>query len=566
MTNAQGAELGATRHFNHVARSEAFELSSFAPLARKPAPLPTTLARGARSSFVSARRSPPRRQRSHQFLQMPIQGNLTTGLDSIHQDRSRIGEQRKEISAGGEVSVAGHDILASHGQPLDANTRAFMERRFGRDFRDVRIHTGPDAEASARAVSAHAYTVGQHIVFGSGGFAAESRRGCELLAHELTHVVQQSTDKGYSPGMRLPVDPSPAAELEAQRLSARVMNESTPSLQSVGPFARGLQRLSVSLQRSFGDGECTSKGVPCATGEACATPDSPATASLGPSTAWSLTVNIDTEASSWENALRTQLFGHAFVRFSENSGQQYTYGFYPASQVPNENNRSVPGCVHHPDTTHDRCTDSQVTYSLTQPQYDAALAAAQNICRTGHQYGQKFTCATFALQIAQAAGQAVPSSKSEPTSIFQQAVPPIDNPNTLAENVTGELEKDPTKRGFWNSATPPPLRLQAVPAISLNDDPGTAVFKLNWLPVGGATFRWHLLDSQDRHYLMRSGDRANDVLDWLDFTAHSTAVIGQKTRVLLKERGVSAGSVECSVRFPVKGWATQILKLPVAFV
>ncbi|HEY5955956.1 MAG TPA: DUF4157 domain-containing protein, partial [Polyangiaceae bacterium] len=183
-----------------------------------------------------------------------------------------------------------------------------MEPRFGRDFRDVRIHTGPDAETSARALSAQAYTVGKHIVLGDSGFDAGSRRGRELLAHELTHVVQQA-DTGYSRGSQLPVDPSPAAELQAQRVSARLMKEPPQSAQSIGPFAAGLQRLPVSLQRSAGDGECSGNGVRCANGDVCAAPDTPAAASLGQSTAWSLTVNIDTEASSWENALLKQSFG-----------------------------------------------------------------------------------------------------------------------------------------------------------------------------------------------------------------------------------------------------------------
>jgi hypothetical protein len=131
--------------------------------------------------------------------------------------------------------------------------------------------------------------------------------------------------------------------------------------------------------------------------------------------------------------------------------------------------------------------------------------------------------------------------------------------------VDTEVDKDPTKRGFWNGTTPPPLRLRPVPAISLAADPGTAVFRLDWLPVGDATFRWRLLDDKDRHYLMRSGDSANEVLDWLDFTTHDTAVLGRKTRDLLTERGVTAGSVELSVRFAIKGWPTQIVKLPVTF-
>jgi len=77
------------------------------------------------------------------------------------------------------------------GQPLDSSTRAFFEPRFGTDFSQVRVHTGSQAEASARAVNALAYTVGRDVVFGTGHYAPGTPGGQRLLAHELTHVLQQ---------------------------------------------------------------------------------------------------------------------------------------------------------------------------------------------------------------------------------------------------------------------------------------------------------------------------------------------------------------------------------------
>jgi hypothetical protein len=75
---------------------------------------------------------------------------------------------------------------------LDGGTRAFMEQRFGHDFGDVRVHTGGEAAGSAQAIDAQAYTVGRDIVFGDGHYAPHNDRGRKLIAHELTHVVQQS--------------------------------------------------------------------------------------------------------------------------------------------------------------------------------------------------------------------------------------------------------------------------------------------------------------------------------------------------------------------------------------
>jgi Domain of unknown function (DUF4157)/D-alanyl-D-alanine carboxypeptidase/Succinylglutamate desuccinylase / Aspartoacylase family len=78
------------------------------------------------------------------------------------------------------------------GRPLDSATRALVEPRFGYDFSQVRVHTDAQAAESARAVSALAYTVGNNVVFGAGQYAPGTAEGQRLLAHELTHVVQQS--------------------------------------------------------------------------------------------------------------------------------------------------------------------------------------------------------------------------------------------------------------------------------------------------------------------------------------------------------------------------------------
>jgi len=91
-----------------------------------------------------------------------------------------------------------HDVLNSSGRQLDASTRKFFEPRFGYDFSRGRVHDDARAAESARAVDALTYTVGNDVVFGEGQYAPTTPAGSELLAHELTHVVQQSG--GPSPG------------------------------------------------------------------------------------------------------------------------------------------------------------------------------------------------------------------------------------------------------------------------------------------------------------------------------------------------------------------------------
>jgi len=86
-----------------------------------------------------------------------------------------------------------HDTLRSPGHTLDRLTRGSMESRFGRDFSHVRIHADTQASESARAVNARAFTVGSHVVFGERQYSPQTTNGRRLLAHELTHVVQQTS-------------------------------------------------------------------------------------------------------------------------------------------------------------------------------------------------------------------------------------------------------------------------------------------------------------------------------------------------------------------------------------
>jgi len=88
------------------------------------------------------------------------------------------------------------DVVGSGGgSPLDRDTRGFMESRLGADFSDVRVHTGGKATESARSVQAHAYTVGNDVVFQSDKYAPESDSGKRMLAHELTHLTDDLNGK-----------------------------------------------------------------------------------------------------------------------------------------------------------------------------------------------------------------------------------------------------------------------------------------------------------------------------------------------------------------------------------
>jgi hypothetical protein len=84
--------------------------------------------------------------------------------------------------------------LQGRGEPLSDSNRAFFEPRFGADLSQVRLHTGAEAAAAARAVKAKAFTIGKNVVMGAGQGSPETSAGKSLLAHELTHVMQQNED------------------------------------------------------------------------------------------------------------------------------------------------------------------------------------------------------------------------------------------------------------------------------------------------------------------------------------------------------------------------------------
>lgn len=101
--------------------------------------------------------------------------------------------QRKAVDAEtpAEIPAVVYEVLDSPGMPLDVDTRNFFEPRFGADFSRIRIHHDERAGRSARAVNAHAYTLGNHIAFAAGRYAPGTPEGKRLLAHELAHTIQQ---------------------------------------------------------------------------------------------------------------------------------------------------------------------------------------------------------------------------------------------------------------------------------------------------------------------------------------------------------------------------------------
>jgi hypothetical protein len=145
-----------------------------------------------------------------------------------------------------EVPPIVHEVLRAPGQPLDAETRASMEPRFGHDFSHVRVHTDAKAAESARAVNAQAYTVGRDLVFGTGEYQPQTHSGRRVLGHELAHVVQQkAADAGASGPFGVgPIDDAyeQQAAAAAEGVVADRANAAHPASQQLMPASPNILR------------------------------------------------------------------------------------------------------------------------------------------------------------------------------------------------------------------------------------------------------------------------------------------------------------------------------------
>lgn len=129
------------------------------------------------------------------FFQPQITALNTIQKKCAHceEEDNKVQMKSNEAVAAAEAPAIVHDTIKNTGNPLDAATKSFMESRFGYDFSDVHIHNDTLAHQSSSAINAKAYTSGNHIVFGAEEYQPATNAGKQLLAHELTHVIQQKS-------------------------------------------------------------------------------------------------------------------------------------------------------------------------------------------------------------------------------------------------------------------------------------------------------------------------------------------------------------------------------------
>src|SRR5262245_28713727 len=160
-------------------------------------------------------------------------GEHTAGGECDECKKKEMIVQRQSNGAAGPAKAPAlvSDVLASGGRPLDYRLRSQMEPQFGHDFSGVRVHTDAKAAESARAMNALAYTVGNHIAFQPGFYNPASEGGQYLLAHELTHVVQNRNSGSSSHGFSQHIShPGDASEREASQVARAVISNHKPQV------------------------------------------------------------------------------------------------------------------------------------------------------------------------------------------------------------------------------------------------------------------------------------------------------------------------------------------------
>ncbi len=168
---------------------------------------------------------------------------------------ARQGEGEAEVTPEVESAI---ERSRGGGQALDTGVRRQMEAAFGSDFGGVRIHTGSESHLLNRAVNAIAFTTGRDIFFSDGAYVPQSSGGRGLLAHELTHVVQQGGSSSVQ-GKLVVGEPNDQYEQEADRVSKLVSSTLDSAAVPEAPAADAV----APVQRQCACGGQTASGAEC---------------------------------------------------------------------------------------------------------------------------------------------------------------------------------------------------------------------------------------------------------------------------------------------------------------
>lgn len=311
--------------------------------------------------------------------------------------------QRKEADVHAFQPPEGFLEKPSPGHPLPSSVKLQMERYFGTDFSDVRVHVGGEAAS----IGALAFTLGSDIYFAPEHYQPGTQYGKELLGHELTHVLQQREGRVANPfGDGVAVVQDFELEAEADR------HGKAAAQGRMGP----------------GPGKPPSGGAPGGSPPFGGPPGSPG----GPARGASLKNTGRAQAKSeyklvvgaymHEGRLPEPLAGHSFVAIEEPNGERHAFGFSPAHYGSYDPNRDlgrlkmgVEGVVHDDESAFEKPGVKTAAYPITREQAQAAMAKVTEYKAGRHRYSaDRQQCSTFALDVMKAARVPVPADEPAP--------------------------------------------------------------------------------------------------------------------------------------------------------
>lgn len=197
---------------------------------------------------------------AEQFMRQPRAAGGPTD-DGAGRTRSLASSELTRVRPGdtseAEVPPALQNVLHSSGVPLDRTIASVFGSRLGHDFSNVRVHTDAAAAESARQINARAYTVGNHLVFDEAQFSPGTSSGQRLLAHELTHVVQQNgsaTCVQREPGPKAKDKENVAsAQQRAKALADRIKKDGTLTADAKATMIADLKYFEGSAWQAYND-------------------------------------------------------------------------------------------------------------------------------------------------------------------------------------------------------------------------------------------------------------------------------------------------------------------------
>ncbi|HWP92866.1 MAG TPA: DUF4157 domain-containing protein [Thermodesulfobacteriota bacterium] len=195
--------------------------------------------------------SKARRKGYYEYAEMPsIQRVCAECEEEVHRQTNNL--ELGHLVLGNSVEAQINSVRRG-GQPLPESVRDFFEPRFGQDFSGVKVHTDSQGNESAKSVNALAYTIGTDIVFGAGQYAPGTESGKRLIAHELTHVVQQKPH--WAPTVHRQKGKEESSEAKRKNLYF-VIGDAKLNVGG-GVFLKNLEALRTQLLKTSSTGEWT---------------------------------------------------------------------------------------------------------------------------------------------------------------------------------------------------------------------------------------------------------------------------------------------------------------------